>query len=108
MMMSPSSSKGNSWSIKLVNRCASFNEHHNSARFLQFVDQVLERVSTDDALTFGLIGEEFVHLRRGSVVGTNNEAVIGHVHYQILAHHRQTNQTDIRLLSHVEIVVVCH
>lgn len=73
-----------------------FNEDHNSARFLQFVDQVLERVSTDDAFTFCLIGKEFIHFRRSSIVGTNDEAVIGHVHYQILAHHRQTNQTDIR------------
>ena len=73
-----------------------FDEHHNAARFLEFVDQILQGMGTDDALALGFVGQEFVHFGRRSIVGANDKAVIGHVQDQILAHHRQTNQTNIR------------
>jgi hypothetical protein len=45
--------------------------------------------------TLGLVGEETVDLRNGSVVCDNSEAVVGGVKDQVLAHDSQTDEAEI-------------
>ena len=46
--------------------------------------------------TFGFIFEELRHFFHSSVKGTHGESMIVHVQNQILTHHRQTDNTDVR------------
>lgn len=69
----------------VVDGLASLDEEHDTAGLLELGDELLVRVGTDDRLALGLVLQEFVDLGDGSVVGTDGEAVVGHVHDQVLA-----------------------
>lgn len=72
-----------------------FDKHHDPAGFLQRVDQFFERSRADDVRAFGAFAEELVDLFDGSVVGGDDETVIVHVQYQVLAHDGQADETDV-------------
>ena len=53
-------------------------------------------MGSDDFFARGATVDKFVHLGGCPVIDSYGEAVTLHVQDQIFAHHRQTNQTNIR------------
>lgn len=72
-----------------------FDEHHDPTGFLQRVDQLFERSRADNVCAFGTFAEELVDLFDGPVVGGDDETVIVHVQYKVLAHDGQADETDV-------------
>lgn len=84
---------------------STFDEHHDPTGFLQRVDQFLERVRADDVRALCAFAEELVDLFDGPVVGGDDEAVIVHVQYQVLAHDGQADEADVGSATRATIVV---
>lgn len=78
-----------------LNDVGTFDEHHDATWFFQRVDQFLERMRADDVGAFGALAEELVHLLDGPVVRGDDEPVVVHVQYQVLAHDGQADETDV-------------
>ena len=85
---------------EIVHRLAGLHHQHHPARRFEQADQFLDGVGADDLRALGLVGEEIVHLGDGAVVDRHGEAVVVHVQNQVLAHHGQADQADVRLGFH--------
>lgn len=70
---------------EVVDGRAGLDQHHDLARTLQLLAELLDRVSANNLGALGLVGQEVVNLGNGSVVGTDGEAMIVHVQDQVLA-----------------------
>lgn len=70
---------------EVVDGRAGLDQHHDLARALQLLAELLDRVSANNLGALGLVGQEVVNLGDGSVVGADGEAVIVHVQDQVLA-----------------------
>ena len=57
----------------------------------------LDGVRPDDLRSLGFVGEEVVHLGDGAVEDGDLVAVVVHVQHQVLAHDRQSDQSDIAI-----------
>lgn len=78
-----------------ISSLSTFDEHHDPTGFFQRVDQFLERVRAHDVRALGAFAQELVDLFHGPVVGGDDEAVIVHVQYQVLAHDGQADEADV-------------
>jgi hypothetical protein len=76
-----------------------FDKEHNTSRFLEFFAHFLNGMGTDDFRSFRLISQKLINLIRGSVVCTDNVAMIIHVQNDVLAHHCQPDEGNICLLE---------
>ena len=47
------------------------------------------------------LAEKFVHLGDGAVEDGHGEAVVVHVENEVLAHHGQSDQSDVSLRFHI-------
>ena len=90
-----------------VHRRTGLDHDHDPPWSLQAADELFERVIAHDPVgrprvnlvyRFVLqLTNEFVGGGRRPIVDCDREAIVGHVQNQILAHHGQTNQTNIVL-----------
>lgn len=98
---------------EVVDRLSGHDQEHHTAGFLELADKLFDRVGTFDRLacrhstlaniqfaeleelTLGLVGEEVVNLRNGTVEGNDVEAVIGSVQDQVLTHDSQADEAEI-------------
>lgn len=69
---------------EVINGLASLDEHHDLARTLQLLAELLDRVGANDLGTLGLVGQKVVNLGNGSVVGADGVTVVVHVEDQVL------------------------
>jgi len=70
---------------EVVDGRAGLDQHHDLARALQLLAELLDRVSANNLGALGFVGQEVVNLGDGSVVSADGEAVIVHVQDQVLA-----------------------
>ena len=82
---------------EVVHRLAGFDHEHHASRLFEEPDHFLEGMGAEDACSFGLFGEEFVHFGDGAIKGDDDVAVVVHVEDEILAHHSQPDESDIAL-----------
>src|SRR5579884_3552560 len=68
-----------------------------AARTVDRGDEVLQLERAGDRLVFGRAGHVPLGHGAGAVVDGDREAVVGDVEGEVLAHHRQTDQADLRL-----------
>ncbi|KAH3667268.1 hypothetical protein OGAPHI_002917 [Ogataea philodendri] len=78
-----------------VDRVSGLHKQDNSSRSLKLLAQLLDGVGTKNGLALGLVGQEVIHLLNSSVVGNNSKAVVCGIENQILAHHGQSDQSNI-------------
>jgi hypothetical protein len=69
---------------EVVNSVTSLDEQNNTTGLLELFGELLDRMSTENALTLGLVGQEVVDLGGSTVVGNNRVAVVGYVEDQVL------------------------
>ena len=80
-----------------VHRGPGLDEDHDLPRLLEGSEQVGERGATNEAAPcVRVAAHELVHGRRRAVVDRDPVPVIGHVEREVLAHHRQPDQPDVR------------
>jgi len=89
----------------IVNRPARLHHQHDLARPGERVHQLLERITTLDALAPGLPGQELARALDSAVVNRHRKAVPLHVQYQVLPHHRQPDQSN-RIFTHFVLLVL--
>lgn len=68
-----------------VNSLAGLDKEHDAARRLELANELLDAVGADNRLSLGLVFEESVDFGDGSVEGADGEAVVGHVHDEVLS-----------------------
>ena len=81
----------------IVNRLPRLDHEHDLARLIERVFEFFERVAADDVLSLRAPAGKRVHLLRRAVVHRNGEPFRFHIHDQILAHHGESDQPDLRL-----------
>src|SRR5690349_6003695 len=57
-------------------------------------------MSADDFGSFGFIIQKFIHLRDGAVKSDHGVTVVVHIQDEVLSHHCQADECDIRLSFH--------
>jgi hypothetical protein len=82
---------------EVVYRLTRFDQQHHPARPFETGDQLLDTPRADHFPAVGRAGEEIVHLRYRAIEHRHPEAVVVHVEHEVLAHHRQTDETDVCL-----------
>jgi hypothetical protein len=81
-----------------VGRLAGLNEDDGLARLRQRGGEFLEGLGGDEAARgVGVLGDELVGLFGGAVVDRNPEAVVGDVEGEILTHHGEADESDVRV-----------
>ena len=68
----------------VVNSLASLDKEHDAAGRLELANKLLDIMSTNNGHALGLILQEAIDLGHCSVEGADGEAVVGHVHDQVL------------------------
>lgn len=76
--------EGQDLSNEVVDGRAGLDQHHDLARALQLLAELLNRVSANNLGALGLVGQEVVNLGDGSVVGADGETMVVHVQDQVL------------------------
>src|SRR5262249_40090147 len=74
----------------------SAHEHHDLARSLQRARQLAEASRRRESLALAAPGDEIVDARDGAVVHGDTEALALHVQRQVLAHHGESDEADVR------------
>ena len=86
---------------KFIHRRAGLHQHHNATRPLERADHLLQRMGADHVGFFGFLVQEFIHFGNGAVKSHDFEAVVVHVENEVLAHHSQANECNVRCRLHV-------
>ncbi len=58
-------------------------------------------MAADEVLSLGAPGQQFIHLADGAIVDGNTKSPAFDVQGQILAHHREADQSDVAIVGHV-------
>jgi len=85
---------------EIIDGRAGLHHEHHLARGGEGVDQLLEGVAAHELLARRPARQEIVHLARGPVEHGHAEPPALHVESQVLAHHRQPDQSEIALVCH--------
>ena len=86
---------------KVIHGLARLDHQHDLAGTLQQADHLFDRVGADDVrVSFGCLVQELVDFGHGAVERNHGVAVVGHIQNQVLAHHCQTDQSDICRIFH--------
>ena len=80
---------------EVVDGLAGLDEHHHLAGALEVRAELLDAVAADELLARAAARDELVHLLDGAVVHRHGEALALHVEDEVLAHHRQSDQSDV-------------
>ena len=81
----------------LVDGVARLHHQHHAPWPLQRLNQFFDGVRADDLRALGFVLDEVVNLGNGSIEHGHAEAVVVHVQNQILAHHREADQSDVTI-----------
>ena len=95
MMMSPLSSSGMSCSITASTGAAGLDHDHDLARARRGTGRIPPASVAPTSFLSGMLGDEFVGHRGGAVVNRDLEAAAFHVENEVLAHHGQTDQSEV-------------
>src|ERR1041385_8318295 len=79
----------------VIHRLAGLDHQHHAARALEHLDELGNRAAARDLGALRLHGEEIVDLGNGAVEHGDAIAVIVHVEDEVLAHHGQTDQSNV-------------
>jgi hypothetical protein len=82
---------------ELIHDRTGLDHQHHLARPLEALDQFLHAVAADDGPALRRTLDECIHPAGGAVVDRYPITVIGHVQDQILTHHCEPDQADVRL-----------
>jgi hypothetical protein len=69
----------------VIDSLTGLDEQHDTARGLELADKLLDAVSANNGRALGFVFQESVDLGDSSVESANGEAVVGHVHDEILS-----------------------
>ena len=84
-----------------IDRRPGLDHQHHFARRCEILDQLFDRVAADEVLARGAAGDEGIDDAGGAVVHGDAIAPALDVERQVLAHHSQTDQSDVAKLGHV-------
>ena len=79
-----------------VHGAACLDHEHHAPGFRELRDEFLRRPGADDGLAGCAVCQERVDLRGGPVVHRNRVPAARHVEHQVLAHHREPDDADVR------------
>ena len=83
----------------VIDSLAGLDEEHDAAGRLELGDELLVGVGTDDGLALSFVRQEVVDLGDGSVVSADGEAMVSHVHDQVLT---PTHRVSHFITGHAE------
>ena len=69
------------------------------------MNEVFEAFASDEVLV-GIFFDELGHRGGGPVINRNLKAAAFHIKHKILAHHGQTNQSEVTFLFHGNILLL--
>src|SRR5690606_40690689 len=77
------------------------HEQHQFAGAFDGLDELLDRVAADEVFALGATVDQLVHFAGRAVEHSDFVTATFDVEGQVLAHHRQTNETEIAVTAHV-------
>jgi len=88
---------------EVVDRLAGLHHQHDLARARQRRDEFRNAVAADDVLPAAAAVDELVDPAHGAVEARDREPLAFHVQDEVLPHHRQPDQSDVRLLHDPQV-----
>ncbi|MPM90394.1 hypothetical protein SDC9_137515 [bioreactor metagenome] len=80
---------------KIVNGLSGLDHNHDFPRLCKVFTKLFDRICSDYVLAFCAAFDEISDFFRCAVIYRDRKALRFHIHYEVFAHYRESNESDI-------------